>query len=111
MKKIISLCFVAAIMLASCQTKQSALNDLRSLNQEIRMNGENYSVNEWTQVGKRYYEINKKITKHAGDYTDAEVKEIGELNGQCVRSFTTGAITKVKGAKAMIESFIGGFLK
>lgn len=111
MKKIITLCFIAVIMLASCQTKQSAISDLRALNQEIRMNSESYSFIDWTKAGKRYYNINKKITKNAGDYSDEELQEISDLNGQCMRSFTEGAVTKVGGAIQMLKSFLGGFLK
>lgn len=105
------MCFVAVFMLASCQTKQSAIGDLRTLNQEIRLNSDNYSINDWAKVGERYYNINKKITKHAGDYTDAEMEEIAKLNGQCVRSFTSGAVTKVQGAVATLKSFLEGFVK
>lgn len=111
MKKIVTFCFLAAILLTSCQTKQSAISDLRTLNQEIRLNADNYSINDWSKVGKRYYDINKNITKHAGDYTDAEMQEISNLNGQCLRSFTTGAITKVNGAASMLRSLLEGFLK
>lgn len=110
----LSLFLVSSAMLlalASCQTKQSAISDLRSLSQEMTLYGDNYSINDWKEAGQRYYEINKRIRKHTGDYTNAEMQEIGELNGKCVRSFTEGAVTKVQGAVATLKSFIEGFLK
>lgn len=102
-----------AIMLAftSCQTKQSAISDLRQLSQEMQMYGNNYSINDWKEAGQRYYDINKRIKKHTGDYTNDEVQEISELNGKCVRSFTEGAVTKVQGAVGALKSFVDGFLK
>lgn len=110
MKKLLAVCAVM-LTLVSCQTKQTAINDLRSLSQEIQLYGNNYSINDWKTAGERYYDINKRISKHTGDYTDAEVQEISELNGRCVRSFTEGAVTKVQGAVSALKSFIDGFLK
>lgn len=111
MKKI-TLFFAAIVMLlASCQTKQSATRDLRALSQEMEINGQGYTLNQWTEAGKDYYKINKRISKHAGDYTDEEVQEISRLNGQCLRNLTEGAVTKVTGAVKAIESLIKGFNK
>lgn len=111
MKKVF---FAAAIVLltaASCSTKQSAINDLRSLNQKMQISGDYYSINDWEKAGKEFYSINKRIAKHAGKYNDQQLQEISELNGECVRSFTDGAINKVQGAVNMVKGFIGGFLK
>ena len=113
MKKTVGImvCGLALLMLASCQTKQSAINDLRSLQQEIAINGGNYSVNDWKKAGEEYYNVNQKLKKHMGEYSDAEVQEISELNGKCVRSFTEGAVTKVAGAANALKSFLNGFMK
>ena len=102
---------VILLSLTSCQTKQSAIYDLRSLSQELQINSSNYSINDWQEAGERYYKINKRISKHTGDYTDAEIQEISQLNGKCVKSFTEGAVTKVKGAAEALKSFINGLLK
>ncbi|MCQ2220798.1 MAG: hypothetical protein MJZ12_05360 [Prevotella sp.] len=111
MKKVYFAIISLVVLISSCQTKQSAINDLRSISQDIAINGDNYSFNDWTKVGKKYYEVNKKIAKHTGDYSDQELQEISKLNGQCVKGFTEGAVTKVGGAMQMLKSFIGGFLK
>lgn len=111
MKKIFPVCVIVLLLFTSCQTKQSAISDLRALSQELRMNGDNYSINDWKDAGERYYKINKRITKHSGEYSDTEVTEIAELNGQCVSSFKDGAITKVKGAAGAVKAFIEGLMK
>lgn len=110
MKKLL---FVAALLLTltSCQTKRTAINDLRTLSNEMQVYGDNYSLNEWKDAGKRYYNINKRIKGHMADYSDEEVQEISRLNGQCLRSFTQGAVNKVQGAASAIKSLIDGFLK
>lgn len=111
MKKVYFAIISLVVLFSSCQTKQSAISELRTINQEITINGDNYSFNDWVKAGKKYYEVNKKISKHTGDYSDEELQEISKLNGQCVRHFTEGAVTKVGGAMQMLNSFIGGFLK
>lgn len=111
MKKIIPVCIVAVLLFTSCQTKQSAISDLRALSQELRINGDNYSLADWKDAGERYYKINKRITKHSGEYSNAEVNEIAELNGECVSSFKDGAITKVMGAASAVKAFIEGLIK
>ena len=112
MKKIFLMVAIAASMaLTSCSTKQSAINDLRALSQEMQIRGDSYSLNDWKAAGQEYYNINQRIGKHAGDYTDAQMEEISELNGRCIRSFTEGAISKVTGAMNMVKGFLKGFVK
>lgn len=111
MKKNILMIALAAFVMCSCQTKKSAINDLHSLNQELQINSFNYTIKDWKDAGERYVKINKRITKHAGNYTNAEVKDITETNGQIVRSFTEGAVTKVAGAVSALKSFVDGFKK
>lgn len=109
MKKILFICAIV-LSLCSCQTKQSAINDLRNLNREMQVYGNSYSLNDWKDAGERYYKINKRIKGHLSDYSDADIKEISELNGSCLRSFTEGAVTKVQGAASALKSLVEGFL-
>lgn len=106
--KILLVATACIMLLASCQTKKSAISDLRALTQELQINSVNYTLNDWKDAGKRYYSVNKRISKHVGDYTNAEAQEIAEMNGQCVRSFTEGAVLKVGGALEVLRSFIDG---
>lgn len=111
MKRFFVLVVMAVALLSSCQTKQAAVKDLRVFSQELQLRSSYYSYNDWEKAGKEYYDINKKISKHAGEYSDMELKEISELNGRCVRSFTNGAVEKVTGAVDMLKAFISGLLK
>lgn len=97
--------------LMSCQTKQTALNDLRTFAQELQIGSQSYGINDWKDAGVKYYKINKRLTKHAGDYSDAEIREISELNGTCARTFSEGAVNKIDSFGKTIKSFLDGFLK
>lgn len=109
MKRIRQITLLAAITLvmASCATRKSAINDLRSLSNDIELNGSRYTLKEWKEAATDYAKINKQLTKHAGEYTQEERTEITELNAKCVKSFTSGAITQ---GTSRIENAVG-FLK
>lgn len=109
MKKCFMIFATAILMMTSCQTKQTALSDLRRVSQEMELSGQTYTLNDWKNAGNKYYEANRKVAKYAGKYTDEEIQEISRLNGRCVRSFTEGAITKVEGATKLVKSFLEGF--
>lgn len=109
MKKIVVSVVMLAV-LASCQTKESAIRELRSVTQELELNSQNYSIVDWEKAGEKYYKANKHISKHVGKYSDAEVMEISEMNGTCVRYFGEGAASKVKSYASMFDAFINGVM-
>lgn len=100
------------MLLASCATKQSAVNDLRAFQQEIDTNGMTYSLNDWKKAAQDYAKINKRIYKHYDEYTPQELEEVGKLNGQCAASFAKGTAqnlgNKAQGAVSLIKGLIDG---
>ena len=65
MKKIFALiALVACMALSSCNSKQAAINDLRSLRDDIAINGSNYDVNDWLKAKDRFEKVNEKLKKH-----------------------------------------------
>lgn len=110
MKKIKTIIAIAFMLCAfcSCQTKSSAINELRTFNQELKLSSQNYSIEDWKKAGMEYHKINQHLKKHVGKYNDAEFQEISQLNLECAQSFKEGAITKVKGATQIVKSFIEG---
>lgn len=103
---------MAALLMCSCATKQSAVNDLRSFQQEIDVNGAMYSIQDWKKAAKDYAKINKKIYKHYSEYTPQELEEVGRLNGQCAASFAKGTAqnvtSKAQGAIGIIKGLVEG---
>lgn len=102
----------AMLLLSSCATKQSAVNDLRALQQDIETSGAFYSLKDWKKAAQNYAKINKKIYKHYSDYSAQELEEIGRINGECVASFAKGAAqnvgSKAIGAASLIKGIIDG---
>ena len=90
MKKLI-ICGVLALMLASCSTKQSAMNQLESFSYELRDNSRYYDLQDWERAGKKFVDITKKVKKHELDYTPAEKAKIGRLEGECAGYMARGA--------------------
>ena len=93
MKKIYCLvvCGVFALMLASCSTKQTAINQLESFSTELRDHSRYYGIQEWEKAGKKFVDITKKVKKYELDYTPEELARIGKLEGECVGYMARGA--------------------
>lgn len=98
-----------ALLLSSCSPRTSAISDLRSLTNDIRNYGSEYTIRDWTKVKNEFEKIQSRIQKY--DYTPAERAEIGELKGQCVKYFAKGVITNAAGQIIGISSEIKGILE
>ena len=90
MKHLIA-CGVLALMLASCSTKQSAINQLEDFSYELRDNSRYYDFQDWEKAGKKFVKITKNVKKHELDYTPAEKAKIGRLEGECAGYMARGA--------------------
>lgn len=113
MKKILLTSCLACLLLASCATKESAVNQLRSFRQEIEVNGMTYGLKDWKKAANDYSKINKRIFKHYNEYSPAELEEVARLNAECVSSFAKGTVTnisqKAQGVAGAIKGIIEGF--
>ena len=78
-------------MLASCSTKQTAINQLESFSTELRDHSRYYGIQDWENAGKKFVDITKKVKKHELDYTPEELARIGKLEGECVGYMARGA--------------------
>ncbi len=94
----------------SCTTKQSALNQMQNLANDIRDNGSYYTVKDWESAVEDFWSIRKKIAKY--DYTPAERKQIGELESQCARymakGIKDGAVNGIMGVASEIKGILDG---
>jgi len=104
------ICVVSA--LSSCSTKTSAIKDLSSLQQEIEVNGQSYTINDWKKAKDKYEKINESIIKHKDEYTAEEYEEIGVLQGKCIASFAksvTGSLmNKITNAASAVKGILEG---
>ena len=93
MKKVKILIFggALALIMASCSTKQSAINQLESFSTELRDHSRYYDLKDWEDAGKKFVKITKNVKKHEFDYTPAEKARIGRLEGECAGYMARGA--------------------
>jgi len=101
--KIWMACIVLVLALASCSTKQSAINQLESFSTELRDHSRYYDVQDWERAGKKFVDVTKKVKKYQMDYTPEELARIGKLEGEC-------AGYMARGAKENITDRLNGFI-
>ena len=77
-----------SITLFSCSTKQGAIRQMENLSIDLRDNSSYYTVKDWEDAAKKFSDIRMRMAKH--DYTPAERRKIGELEGQCARYMVEG---------------------
>ena len=104
----VALFLMSTLFLTSCQTKQSALTQLENFSYELRDNGEYYNVDDWKKAANKFQKIRNNISKH--DYTPAERKEIGQLEGDCAKYFASGVKNKLTNGLLGIGSEIKGIV-
>ena len=119
MKKInvLMACGLLALTLASCSTKQRALDQLESFSTELRDHSRYYDLKDWEDAGKKFVKISKSVKKHELDYTPAEKTRIGKLEGECAGYMARGAKDNISDRlrgivneiKGIIEGVAGAF--
>jgi len=101
--KIWMACIVVVLAMASCSTKQSAINQLESFSAELRDHSRYYDVQDWEKAGKKFVDVTKKVKKYELKYTPEELARIGRLEGEC-------AGYMARGAKDNITDRLNGFI-
>ena len=96
-------CGVMALMLTSCMTKRSAINQLESFSYELRDHSRYYDVQDWEKAGKKFVKLTKTVKKYELEYTPEELARIGRLEGEC-------AGYMARGAKNNITDRLNGFI-
>ena len=115
MKKYLFICLTFAVVFsfASCDSSQSAINDLEVLLQEIETNYQTYTEEDWENISMSYSAIEEELAKH--EYTDEELKKIGRLKGKCMGYLTKQSIKdlekQIKDLTKELEGGIEGFLE
>ncbi|MBQ3630356.1 MAG: hypothetical protein II949_03890 [Prevotella sp.] len=98
---------LTVLLMASCATKERALDRLENFSVELQYHSQEYDLNDWEHAAKKFIKIRKDISKHEMEYTSEQKRRIGELEGECASYMVKGAKDKVVG----IGSEIGGILQ
>jgi len=114
MKNIV-LMFALIIGLISCNSKQTPINDLSDLSEEIKDNGAEYSQDDWEKAAQEFEMIAQELKRYKSEYTDEELREIGRLEGICLAYFTKQSLhtlnNDIKNAIKETEGIWDGFVK
>lgn len=95
MKKIAFLLSLFAVALfTSCDKRQSAINDLENLSEELKENSSDYNSQNWEEANEQYQLLVEKIDQY--EYTDEELKEIGRIKARCLKQMTKGAMKQLQ---------------
>jgi hypothetical protein len=107
--KLLLFAFVLVLTTSSCQTKQHAINQLESLSNDLRDNSEFYKISDWKKAAYQFQKIRKDISKH--DYTPAQRKQIGELEGKCAGYFAAGVKNNITNGIMSIGNEVRGVIE
>lgn len=82
MKKIIFIYLgvVTLFCFMSCDSRKSAIDDLKSLVNNVEVNYDSFTQEDWDNISLSYSAIEEELKKH--EYTDEELDEIGRLKGK-----------------------------
>lgn len=87
--------------------KQTPLQELENLTEDIRFHHAEYSTADWKEVYARYEQISAEMENY--QYSPEEAKKIGKLEGECVGYFMKSCVKSLDGLGSEIEGFFNGF--
>ena len=105
------ICCVMVLVLASCSTKQTAINQLEKFSTELRDHSRYYDVQDWEKAGQKFVKITKKVKKYETEYTAEEKSRIGRLEGECAGYMARGAKDNVTDRLRGIFNEIQGIIE
>jgi len=94
---------------SSCITKQGAINRMERLTTDVQQYGAYYDLNDWKESIEKFYKVRKRMAKF--DYSPAQRKHIGTLEGQYAKYLKQNAKESLKNGVFGIGSEIRGILE
>ena len=99
--------FILFFFFFSCSMgKQSPIDNLKRLTEDIRLHHEEYSMADWKEAYARYEQIAADMENYT--YTPEEAEKIGKLEGECVGYFMKSAVKSFEGLESEIKGFFEG---
>lgn len=112
--KVLFAAVVLTLLMASCATKQGAIDQLEKFSYELRDNSRYYDGDDWEKACNKFIKIRKQLNKYEFDYTSEEKARIGKLEGQCatymVKGAKDGVFDKLRNIGSEIEGVLRGIL-
>ena len=70
----------AAFIFVACDDRKDAIDDLRTLVEDIRLNGNEYTAEQWADAEAIYADVSEDLDTY--EYTKDEKKEISNLKAE-----------------------------
>lgn len=110
-------CAMLTLCIISCNSKQTPINRLEELTEDVQQNASGYTEEDWQSTAEELELIESEIEQYKDEYTDEELKEIGRLKGiylaqltkYSIKSFKNGLEDAMKEAEGIMEGFKQGF--
>lgn len=96
---------LTSFMVVYATPEKESLSSLQELYEEMELNHENYTKEDWEKVKVEFDSITSQMK--LDDYTADQIKEIGKLKGKCSAYLTKGLLKRAE--KGLIE--LGGMLE
>lgn len=97
----------------SCHTKNTPIQDLTGLTEEVKSNYNDYSDEDWQAFAEEYQIIEQELEQYYDQYSDEEKKEIGRLKGICLAYITKYSVKNfqknMEDAFKEVEGIVEGF--
>lgn len=98
---------LVCVLLFSCQIRnQHPIEQLENLTEDIRLYHQEYTVADWKRAYYRYEQIVLEMEEY--NFTNEEMKRIGNLEGECVGYFMKYAANSFDGLTNEISGFFNG---
>lgn len=93
------------LFFASCENKQTPIRKLEKLDRTVQ-NSTSFTDQDWENVIAEYEQIEQELSLY--DYTDEELRRIGQMKGRLLAKITKEYIDKTaKGLDAYLKIFEG----
>ena len=112
MKRIFSVLMVAilaSLMMACATPEEKSLRSLQDLYEDLQLNHENYTVEDWERAEVEFEMITAEMRLHS--YTDEQLREIGKLKGKCSAYLSKGTLKKLEKGLIELGGAMEGFLE
>ena len=110
MKKVfLSLLVAGCLCLASCESKESCINDLKALVENVQENGGEFTEEQWDKANEKFGQLIEKINAYE-DLSEEEVKEVYKLQGQYSATVLKETGKNLKNQLKKAGEAINGFL-
>ena len=97
------------LLLMGCSDeKNDALNDLEAITEELTTKSADYTQEDWDIAENQFGVICEELDHY--EFTDEQLKHIGELKGKCTAVFTRKKVSNIKNSLHRLGQEAEGFI-